>query len=205
LVSYCACDAGEAEPEPLGKEVGLRAFASPLLVACAELCPVTVQTRMLAGATFELLPTSAILAGSLVTRRSAFQVMLLEWQAQPAWVSLDVLQAAVAASEDIWQVQEEALATVAAVRAIDNGALDQLYEAAGKGGSKALMAFRIIIAILNKDRAPDAVRRHAQLLVERAVDSPLGDLLNEHGVATSNAPPRMRLRHVLMNHVLTED
>lgn len=205
LVSYCTWDAREAVPDPLGKGPGLHAFAWPLLAACAELCPVTLQSRMLAGAMFELLPTTAIHNLSWVTRRSAFQLMPLEWQARPARVNLDVLQAALAASEDIWQVQEAALATVAAVRAIDNGALDLLYDAAGQGGSKALMAFRIIIAILNNDRAPHAVRRHARLLVERALGSQLGDLLIEHGVATSNAPPRMRLREVLLNQVFSEN
>jgi hypothetical protein len=198
LVGFCAWDARELVLTQTNSGLGLRGWAWPLLAACTERCPVSLQSKMLAAAMFEALPEVASEANSWVTRRSAFQLMPLEWRTRPARTSLDVLQAVLGASEDIWQVQEAALGMVGTINMTDIGALDMLYAAADRGGTKALMAFRIINAILNNDRAAPHVRRHAQQLVERALESSLGDRLIEHGVSTANAPPRMRLRDVLL-------
>lgn len=204
LVSYCAWDARNGTRAGKVGGIGLRSLAWPLLAICAERCPVTLQALMHGAAMFDDLPALATGAWSWVTRRSAFRLMSLEWHCRPARVSFDVIDAALATSNDVWQVQEAALAMVATIRSLDNSALDLLYVAADRSGMSALMAFRMINAILNNERTPLTLRRRAQVLVEQALASSLGDRLIEHGIATANAPPRMRLREVLLRQIFAD-
>jgi len=204
LVGFCAWDANAGTPLKAFEGRRFRAHAWPIMAGCIEHCPVTLQARMHGAAMFDDLPTLARNASSWVTRRSAFQLMPLEWQGRPARASLDIIESALGAAEDVWEVQEAALATVASIRLLDYSALDFLYAKAESGGVRALMAFRMINAIINNDRASAGLRQHAQLLIERALNSDLGDCVIEHGIATANAPPRMRLREVLLQQVFAD-
>lgn len=204
LVGYCAWDARTLPSREKWNGLGFRSMAWPILATCVEHCPATLQSRMYGEAMFEDLPSVARNAPSWVTRRSAFHLMPIEWHGRLARVSFDVIEAALAACDDVWQVQEAALAMVATIRSLDNSALDLLYSEAHRGGVRTLMAFRMINAILNNDRAPTSLRQHAQSLIKQALTEGLGDRLIEHGIATTTAPPRMKLRDVLLQQIFVD-
>lgn len=203
LTFYCDYLARQVDEGDLDAFTTLALQAWPLLAALAERCPSVLRLKMLDMGIFGRLPILAASDLGWIARRSAFLLMPLEWSDGRTRANPDALRAALGAAEDVWMVQEAAMAMAGTVRAIDSSALDQLFEIASTGGMRALMAFRILFAIFNNDQAPQALRRRAHRLIETALSSDIGDKIVEHGILTMGSPPRMRLRDVMLQQAFS--